>query len=268
VATFMGAHCPPDAPRLSSATDEIGRETHCTPGSEPARAAATLEAYPMRKMFVLVLLILSVPTVLMAQDDWRNRGRRDDPYRRSWDNAFELTPFVGYTYGGRLFADQTGLAENVRAESSANFGGDFAIPIGYEGFKIELMANHQSTRLVAGSGLFSPSDRVADFDVTYYHAGLVIPFAQSRSATPYVVVSAGVANLDPKISGATAENRFSASGGLGVKIPFNRSAGIRLEARGFYTTLPNDNGCSRCYYNYTYRDFYQGQTNAGVYFRF
>ena len=221
----------------------------------------------MRKLFLLALLILAVPSALLAQDDWRNRRGRNDNYRRG-DNAFELTPFVGYTYGGRLFADQTGLAENVRAQSSANFGADFAIPIGWEGFKLELMANRQDTHLTAGSGLFSPSDRIADFAVTYYHAGLIIPFAQSRSATPYVVVSAGVANLDPDIAGSTSENRFSASGGLGVKVPFNRNAGLRLEARGYYTTLPNDNACRRCYYDYSYRDFYQGQTNVGVYFRF
>ena len=205
----------------------------------------------MRKLFVLVLLILTVPTVVFAQDDWRDRRGRRDPYRSAWDNAFELTPFVGYTYGGRLFADQTGFVQNVRAESSANFGGNFAIPIGYEGFKIELMVNHQSTNLVAGGGLFSPSDRVANFDVNYYHAGLIIPLSPSRTATPYVVVSAGVANLDPKISGTTSENRFSASGGFGVKIPFNRNAGVRLEARGFYTQLPNDTICRRCYYDYS-----------------
>jgi len=221
----------------------------------------------MRKLFLLALLVLALPSVLLAQDDWRNRRGRNDNYRRG-DNAFELTPFVGYTYGGRLFADQTGLAENVRAQSSANFGADFAIPIGWEGFKLELMANHQDTHLTAGSGLFSPSDRIADFAVTYYQAGLIIPFAQSRSATPYVVVSAGVANLDPDIAGSTSENRFSASGGLGVKVPFNRNLGLRLEARGYYTTLPNDNACRRCYYDYSYRDFYQGQTNVGVYFRF
>ena len=221
----------------------------------------------MRKLFLLALLILAVPSALFAQDDWRNRRGRNDNYRRG-DNAFELTPFVGYTYGGRLFADQTGLAENVRSQSSANFGADFAIPIGWEGFKLELMANRQDTHLTAGSGLFSPSDRVADFAVTYYHAGLIIPFAQSRSATPYVVVSAGVANLDPDIAGSTSENRFSASGGLGVKVPFNRNAGLRFEARGYYTTLPNDNACRRCSYDYSYRDFYQGQTNVGVYFRF
>jgi hypothetical protein len=221
----------------------------------------------MRKLFVLVLLLLVVPT-LFAQD-WRDR--RGDRYRRqAWDNAFELTPFVGYTYGGRLLADQTGLNENVRAESSANFGANFAIPIGYQGFKIELMVNHQPTRLVSGGALFAPSDRVADFNVTYYHAGLIIPFTVSRTATPYLVLSAGVANLDPQVSGATSENRFSASGGVGVKIPFNRNAGIRLEARGFYTSLPNDRtfDCSRCYNSYSYHDFQQGQTNAGIYFRF
>ena len=63
----------------------------------------------MRKLFLLTLLTLAVPSALFAQDDWRNRRGRNDSYRRG-DNAFELTPFVGYTYGGRLFADQTGLA--------------------------------------------------------------------------------------------------------------------------------------------------------------
>jgi hypothetical protein len=222
----------------------------------------------MRKLSILALLIFALPSALLAQDDWRDRRGYGDRGSRRGDNAFELTPFAGYTYGGRLFADQTGLNENVRAQSSANFGADFAIPIGWEGFKLELMANHQATHLTAGSGLFSPSDRIADFGVTYYHAGLIIPFAQSRSATPYVVVSAGVANLDPDIAGSTSENRFSASGGVGVKIPFNRNAGLRLEARGYYTTLPNDNACRRCSFDYTDRDFYQGQTNVGVYFRF
>jgi hypothetical protein len=225
----------------------------------------------MKKLLVLALLILAVPSALLAQDDdWRNRRgreRRDDSYRRG-DNAFELNPFIGYRYGGTLYADQTGLAENVKAESSANFGGNFAIPLGSGGFKLELMVNRQDTHLTAGSGLFSPSDRVADFAVTYYHAGLIIPFAQSRAATPYVVLSAGVANLDPDIAGTTSENRFSTSGGIGVKVPFNRNAGLRIEARGYYTALPNDNGCRRCYYDYTYRDFYQGETNVGVYFRF
>ena len=224
----------------------------------------------MRKLLVVLLLIFALPAVLLAQDDdWRNRRGRDRDYRyRTGDNMFELTPFAGYRYGGTLYADQTGFADDVKAESNLNYGGSFAIPLGNNGFKLELMVNRQDTHLTAGSGLFSPTDRVADFHVTYYHGGLVIPFAQSRSVTPYVIVSAGVANLAPDLAGVTSENRFSASGGVGVKVPFNRNAGLRVEARGYYTAMPNDQGCTRCYYDYSYRDFYQGETNVGVYFRF
>ena len=226
----------------------------------------------MRKLSMLLLIAIAVPSALFAQDDdWRNRrghDRRDDYRYRNDENMFELTPFVGYRYGGTLYADQTGLAEDVKAESNPNFGANFAIPLGYGGFKLELMANHQPTHLTAGSGLFSPTDRIADFDVTYYHAGLIIPFAQSRSVTPYVVVSAGIANLDPDIPDTSAENRFSASGGIGVKVPFARNMGLRVEARGYYTALPGDNACRRCYYDYNYRDFYQGETNVGLFFRF
>ena len=228
----------------------------------------------MRKLLILALLVLALPASLLAQDDdWRNRrgsdrGRRDDRRYRYDENMFELTPFVGYRYGGTLFADQTGFKEDVKSESNMNYGGSFAIPLGNNGFKFELMVNRQDTHLTSGSGLFSPSDRIADFHVTYYHGGLVIPFAQSRSVTPYVILSAGVANLDPKLPDTSAENRFSASGGVGVKVPFNRNSGLRVEARGYYTTLPNDNVCGHCYYDSGYRDFYQGETNVGLYFRF
>jgi opacity protein-like surface antigen len=227
----------------------------------------------MRKLFILALIALALPASLVAQDDdWRNRrgrdrGRYDDRYRYD-DSMFELTPFVGYRYGGTLYADQTGFADDVKAESNPNYGINFAIPLGNQGFKLELMANRQDTHLTAGSGLFSPSDRVADFNVTYYHAGLLIPFARSRNVTPYVIVSAGVANLHPDIPDTSDENRFSASAGIGVKVPINRNFGVRAEARGYYTALPNDNGCRRCYYDYSYRDFSQGETNVGLYFRF
>ena len=224
----------------------------------------------MRKLCILLLIAVAIPSAVFAQDDdWRNRrGRRDDYRYRNDENMFELTPFIGYRYGGTLYADQTGLAEDVKAESNANVGVNFGIPLGYSGFKLELMANHQKTHLTAGSGLFSPNDRIADFDVTYYHAGLVIPFAQSRAVTPYVIVSAGIATLDPDIPDTSSESRFSASGGIGVKVPINRNFGIRAEARGYYTSLPGDNACRRCYYDYSYRDFYQGETNVGVFFRF
>lgn len=223
----------------------------------------------MRKVSFLLLLIL-IPTTLFAQsrDDGNWRRRRAEDRYRSRDNAFELTPFVGYRWGGTIFADQTFIFnQDVDVASSANFGVNFALPLGDTGMKLELMANRQSSELETESGLFEPNNQVADIDVTYLHAGLQIPFARSRNATPYFIVSGGLANLDPQIGNVSAENKFSASAGIGVKIPMSDALSIRLEGRGYYTALEDDNNCTVCDYFYN-QDFYQGEVNMGLSFSF
>lgn len=222
----------------------------------------------MRKS-LLVILLLSLTTSLFAQDrgdeDWRHRRSYSDAPR---ENAFELTPFIGYRWGGTIFADQTFLfGEDVDVAPSANYGVNFALPLGDSGMKLELMANRQSSDLETGGGLFEPDNEVAEIDVTYLHAGLQIPFARSRNATPYFIVSGGLANLDPQISGVSAENRFSASAGLGVKVPMSDVLSIRLEGRGYYTSLGDSNDCTICDYFYN-EDFYQGEVNLGLNFSF
>lgn len=222
----------------------------------------------MRKLTLLLTLLL-IPASLMAQDDWRNRRPSyRDPYRYTDQNMFELTPFLGYRYGGTIYANQTSLFnQDVQVASAPNYGVNFAIPIG-NGMKVELMVNRQDTNFTSnGGGLFSPSDNLANFHVTYFHGGLQIPFDVSRQATPYVVISAGIANLQPDVQGVSADNRFSASGGLGVKVPVNRNLGLRLEARGYFTSLSNGNSCTQCFYTYNH-NLYQGETNFGVYFKF
>ncbi len=218
----------------------------------------------MRKI-ALLLLLFTLPALAQSRDDddWRRRrSYRDTPSA----DAFELTPFVGYRWGGTIFADQTFVfGEDVDVAPSANLGLSLGIPLGDTGMKLELMANRQSSELETDSGLFEPEDEVADIDVTYLHAGLQIPFARSRNAVPYAVVSAGLANLDPQISGVSAENRFSASAGIGVKVPMNRALSLRFEGRGYYTSLQEEDDCSFCDYFYN-RDFYQGEVNLGLSF--
>lgn len=220
----------------------------------------------MRKYTFLIVLLL-LPTSLFAQtdrDDWRGGRYSDTP---SVD-AFELTPFVGYRWGGTIFADQTFIfGEDVDVAPSANFGVNLGVPLGDTGLKLELMANRQSSELETGSGLFEPGDEIADIDVTYLHAGLQIPFARSRNAVPYAVVSAGLANLDPKLAGVSSESRFSASAGIGVKVPVSNFLSLRFEGRGYYTSLEDDSDCTICDYYYN-EDFYQGEVNAGLVFSF
>ncbi len=224
----------------------------------------------MRKAVIVLLLLSALPTLAQDRDDdWRDRRGRYDRRDSPSDSAFELTPFVGYRWGGTIFADQTFIfGEDVDVEPSANFGVNFGIPLGDTGIKLELMANRQSSELRTGSGLFEPDDQVADIDITYLHGGLQFPFARSRNATPYVIVSAGLANLDPQLSGVSAEQRFSASAGVGVKVPMSRALSFRFEGRGYYTALQDRNDdCTFCDYRYN-EDFYQGEVNAGLVFSF
>ncbi|MGN6184292.1 MAG: outer membrane protein [Thermoanaerobaculia bacterium] len=226
----------------------------------------------MRKLLLPVLLLLTlVPTNLFAQDrDDRDEDWRDRRYSRRApsDNAFELTPFVGYRWGGTIFASQSFVFDqDVEVESSPNFGLGLGIPLGDSGMKLELMANRQSSELTVERGIFEPQGEVADIDVTYLHAGLQIPFARSRNATPYFVVSAGLANLDPQLQGVTAENRFSASAGIGVKLPMSDFLSLKLEGRGYYTALEDTSDCTVCDYFYD-ENFYQGEVNLGLTFSF
>jgi opacity protein-like surface antigen len=225
----------------------------------------------MRKFIPLLLLIVLIPTTVFAQDDdWRRRrgGDRDRDRYTPRESAFELTPFIGYRWGGTIFADQSFVFDDdVNVASSANFGVTFAMPLGDSGMKLELMANRQASQLETESGLFEPNNEVADIDVTYLHAGLQFPFARSRNATPYAIVSAGLANLDPQVSGVSAENRFSASAGVGVKIPMSDVMSVKIEGRGYYTSLEDTSDCSFCDYFYN-QDFYQGEVNFGLMFSF
>lgn len=219
----------------------------------------------MRKYTLLLLLFILIPTSLFAQDDdWRRRRAERDSYNGPRENAIELTPFAGYRWGGTIFADQAFIFEDdVDVAANPNFGLSLAFPLGDSGLKLELMANRQSSELESESGLFEPNNEIADIDVTYLHAGLQFPFARSRNVTPYAIVSAGLTNLDPQISGVSAENKFSASAGVGVKLPMSEFLSIKIEGRGYYTALEDDtDDCTFCDYRYN-QNFYQGGVNLG-----
>lgn len=219
----------------------------------------------MRKS-LLVLLLLSLSTTAFAQtrdddEEWRRRRARNNIQR---NNGFELTPFVGYRWGGTIFADQTFIfGEDVNVGPSANYGASVALPLGDTGLKLDLMANRQSSQLETEGGLFEPENEVADIDITYLHAGLHIPFARSYAATPYFVVSGGLANFDPQIRGVSDETRFSASAGVGVKVPVSDALSLRLEGRGYYAALEEEDDCTICDYFYN-EDFFQGEVNFGL----
>jgi hypothetical protein len=221
----------------------------------------------MRKL-CLVLIVLAFSPALFAQT-WREGG---GPYHAPVrHNMFELTPIAGYTWGGTIYSYQSVFNQDVEAASHGHFGVNFGIPVGHD-MKLALLVMRQDTDLqTAGGGVFSPNNTVGAFHVTYYQAGLEVPFAQSRTAIPYGVFTAGVANLDPDIKGLSADTGFSGSLGVGVKLPLSRNFGMRFEGRGFFTWLDNGNDYNDCHCGYYYNGgdgFYQGQVNMGFVFSF
>ena len=221
----------------------------------------------MRKAALLLLLLVVVPSSLLAQypEPWRSHSA--DPR----DNYFELTPLIGYRWGGTIHDYQTDLFRtDAEVQSSANYGIIFAVPVNHYGMKVELMVDHQSSRFQDSNGLFEPSTDLGDVDVTYYQAGMIFPFAVSRELIPYGVFGVGLANIDPKVRNATSEDAFSMNFGIGMKVPINRYLGVRLEGRGYFTFLSDHthDHCHDCYYYDGGDGFYQGEINLGLTDRF
>lgn len=207
--------------------------------------------HTMRKLLFAVVLL--VPTFAFGQG-----------------LGLELTPSVGYRWGGEITAGQTDLFPNdVAIADGGSFGLTFDVPL-TRSMQLELMADHQSTNFEDNGELFGGDQNLGDVDMNYYHAGLLFEFP-GRDVRPFMVVGLGIANIDPQIAGTSAESRFSGSIGGGVKVFMTDNVGLRLEARGFWTdTDDRERDCHfdyDCYYSYN-NDLAQGQVKMGVIFAF
>jgi hypothetical protein len=123
--------------------------------------------------------------------------------------AIEITPTVGFRWGGEIRAeDTTTLDRDADLEEGHSLGLVIDIPVS-DHLQIELLADHQRTGL-GSSTLFGPTEHQFDLDIDYYHVGALYQW-KTKSVTPYVVGSIGIANLDPKDSFNSSTRRFSTS---------------------------------------------------------
>lgn len=147
--------------------------------------------------------------------------------------VIEITPTVGYRFGGTLHAeDATNLEREADLEDGVSYGLVIDLPVSKH-VQIELLADHQSTGLEE-STLFAPARNDFDLDVNYYQVGVLGQWPTGR-VTPFVVGTIGLASLDPKDSAFSSSQRFSTSFGAGVKLPLSSVVAIRLEGRTFWT---------------------------------
>ncbi len=142
---------------------------------------------------------------------------------------FEVTPILGYTFGGGFEDSVTGT--NLDVDESESYG----IILGFtpvSGTQYEFFYSHQPTRLVVDSGLFT-SNPLFDLDIDYFHIGGIYGKEYGK-LYPYASGGLGLTYMNPE-SGGDSETKFSLSVGGGTKIFLTDRIGIRLEGRALGT---------------------------------
>jgi opacity protein-like surface antigen len=157
----------------------------------------------------------------------------------------ELNPFGGYLFGGTFDRGSNAIFDTkVDVDDHATYGGRIGFLV-TRSIEVELQYSRTETHFVTHDhgDLFGPGDeRLGDLDIDYYLAYGTFHFGHNPRIRPYVSIGAGAARLDPHVPNFSshAENKFTASLGVGIKTMFNPHFGLRLDGR-YYTTRLNNN---------------------------
>jgi opacity protein-like surface antigen len=155
-----------------------------------------------------------------------------DPDEDSAGYYWEVTPFVGYRFGGDFDVGTTSTDANL--DDDASFG--IAINLGIDNYQqYELFYSRQEAS-------FESTSPVAplDLDVEYLHLGGTLLLNDELPVAPYLAGGLGITRLSPQSGPGSDDTRFSISLGLGVKLPVSQSFSVRLEARSYLTIVEND----------------------------
>lgn len=152
---------------------------------------------------------------------------------------FELTPFIGYRWGGgfssvdRDFGDIFNTDFSVSDASAWGVMADFSLT---ESWQLELLYSRQETDLRIDEGFLAPADPLFDMNVEYLHAGLLYQW-RLAGVRPYLTGGLGGTRFTPIDSDARSETRFSFNLGGGAKVFFGDHFGLRADARFFSTYI-------------------------------
>lgn len=177
--------------------------------------------------------------------------------------SFEVTPFGGVRFGGEVVGLETSVSADL--DDAASYGLILGIPWKAEDrSRLELVWSWQPTAVgppaVGGEGF--------DLDIHYLHLGGMAPFATPSSRLEALLSGGlGVTFMAPDLKGARSEVYFSLSLGAGLLYRLADRAGIRLEARGWYSFTEAGGGvfcAGGCVVAFSGSGFGQGEVTAGL----
>jgi opacity protein-like surface antigen len=146
-------------------------------------------------------------------------------------NTIELTPVVGYLFGDTLAKGTTSAFDfDVTIDDAPMYG----LRLGYklnESWALDAALLHERADLVTGHGeLFGGASKIGEIDVTTGEIGVEGTFGHHR-LVPFVAGGVGATRLDPRLAGMSADTRFTADIGAGVKLFFTPNLALRLDWR-------------------------------------
>lgn len=193
------------------------------------------------------------------------------------DSRFEITPTVGYRFGGKTSTTHSQFIDSVEVPPALSFGMtlEFALR---RNLTLELIWSHQDSELKLNYRQTPPDGyvtRLTHVNVDTFQIGGLWMFGLSRDRIrPYFDFLLGVSVLTPAPQFSTL-TRFSGSIGGGAKIRLSDAMGFRLGLR-FMPVYLNATStgygyCDPWYGCYTYYDsnyLYQWDAHTGLTLRF
>jgi len=214
--------------------------------------------------YILRYLLLGFCLVLFSPVTEAARGK-DEKFN------IELTPFVGYRFGGSFEDDETD--EDYDLENDSSFGLIVNFP-SKNNTEWEIYYSKQSTEIRTGD-LFQTT-KVLDLDVEYLHVGGTYLFERTKALQPYFVATIGAARFDPSGADTSSDTFFSFAAGGGWKYFPDKRVGLRLDGRFIGTLVDSDTDIfcqsgpegSECLIRNKGEVLWQFELQAGVIFRF
>ena len=188
---------------------------------------------------------------------------------------FEVTPLVGYQWGGSFDTDAFGTAPSgqLQLEDGVAYGVILSF-LAHGNSALELSYLHQSTDLGFDPVGAAPISQTAGFSMNYIQIGGRQEFPRGK-ARPFISGSLGINVLDLNVEGFGSETRFSwgIGGGLIYNLGESNRFGLRTDIKFWATPVPSGDYGTWC-------DFYgcfvvegtewitQGQASGGLVFAF
>jgi outer membrane protein W len=190
-----------------------------------------------RKLIVLVFVLGCGASCALAQDSFLQK--------------FEVTPFGGYKFGGKINISQDTSnpnAENLLIASSYDYGAmvDYSI---WQNFQAEFMLVRQPSTLNEQFIPPTPSEPLTNTTLTTYTFGAAYSFRGDSKIRPFIAGGLGWTNFtnidNPSNVYLGFYNKFAYNIGGGVKYYFSKYAGFRFDFR-FMSTRTTPGAAEEC----------------------